>query len=147
MGRPWFILGGVSSLAVALLHLVIIFIGADAYRFFGAGEGMATHAEQGSLIPALMTFGIVIVFVLFGLYAFSAAGLMKKLWKLKPILLAITTIYVLRGLGFFAEILGIMYDYDVPARHAVFSFTALLIGVFHLAGLIRGWKDLSTSGT
>jgi hypothetical protein len=146
-GRQWLISGGFGSLTVALLHLVIIFIGSDAYRFFGAGEEMATGAEHGSIIPATITFVIVIVFFVFGLYAFSAAGLVRPLWKLKPIILALTTIYLLRGLGFFIEILGILNDYDIPVRHAVFSFVSLAIGIFHLVGLIRGWKDLSVSGT
>ena len=145
--NPLLVIGGVGSFAVALLHFVIIFIGADAYRFFGAGERMALDAANGSLAPTIVTFSIVVVFVLFGLYAFSGAGVVKKLWKLKPILLAITTIYLMRGFGFFIEILGIIYNHDVPVRHAVFSLTALIIGVFHLVGLIRGWKGLSVSGT
>ena len=143
--NPWFLIAAAGSFAIALLHLVIIFIGASAYRFFGAGEGMATHAEAGSLTPAVITLVIVFVFVVFGLYSLSAAGVVKRLWKLKPILMAITAIYLLRGFGFFVDSIGDIFEHDV--RHAVFSFTSFAIGIFHLAGLIRGWKSLSVRGT
>ena len=69
-GKPWLLAAGIGSLSVAVLHVVIIFIGAEAYRYFGAGEEMATGAEQGSTIPELITIGIVFVFIVFGLYAF-----------------------------------------------------------------------------
>lgn len=119
-GKPWLLAAGFGSFAVAALHLVIIFIGAEAYRYFGAGEEMAVGAEQGSLVPPLVTLGIVFVFTGFGLYALSGAGIIIKLWKHKIILMVITVIYILRGTGFFVEILGILYDYEVPVRHAVF---------------------------
>lgn len=141
-GKPWFLASSVGSFAVAGLHLIIIIIGASAYRYFGAGEEMAVGAEQGSFVPSLVTLGIVFVFIGFGLYALSGAGVIKKLWKHKIILMAITVIYLLRGTGFFIEIFGILYNYEVPVRHAVFSLGSLSIGVIHLIGLIRGWKVL-----
>lgn len=140
--KTWFQIGGIISFAIALLHLVVIFIGADAYRYFGAGEEMALMAEEGSYYPATITTGIILVFILFGLYAFSAVGTLRKLPGLKTMLSLITGIYVLRGLGFFVETLGIIYNYDVPVRHAVFSFVAFVTGIIHLIGLIRIWKKL-----
>jgi hypothetical protein len=37
----------VLSAAAALLHIAVIVGGAEWYRFFGAGEGMARLAERG----------------------------------------------------------------------------------------------------
>jgi len=78
-GNKWLKIGGILSLAVALLHLVIIFIGAPAYRYFGAGEEMAKGAESGSLFPAMMTLVLVAIFAIWGLYAFSGAGMFRQL--------------------------------------------------------------------
>ena len=53
------LIAGVLSLLVAILHIAIVFAGAEWYRFFGAGEQMAKMAEQGSLIPAIVTLAIL----------------------------------------------------------------------------------------
>ena len=57
------LIGGYLAFVISLLHLLIIIGGAEWYRFFGAGEGMATQAEQGSMMPALVTLGIALVFL------------------------------------------------------------------------------------
>jgi hypothetical protein len=63
---------GVSSACVAALHVVIIFVGAPAYRYFGAGEPMARLSEQGSTTPALVTAGLTVVFGVWAAYAFPS---------------------------------------------------------------------------
>ena len=52
MNKP-LIFGGVGSMLAASLHIAIIIGGPEWYRFFGAGERMATLAGQGSLIPTI----------------------------------------------------------------------------------------------
>ena len=94
------ILGGIGSALVAILHVFIIYFGASAYRFFGAGEEMAIMRENGSLIPDLITAFIVIVFIGFSIYAFTAAKrLNRHLPFLKFGLIAIASIYLIRGLA------------------------------------------------
>lgn len=141
--KTWFISAGMISISIALLHIVIIFVGAEGYRYFGAGEEMASMAEAGSFVPGALTACIALVFCLFGIYAFSGAGIIRKLPLLKIVLIAVAAIYVLRGLGFFIEVLGIIYNYNVPVRHAVFSFVALATGIIHLTAIIKGWQGLS----
>ncbi|HWN41645.1 MAG TPA: hypothetical protein VNW71_05455, partial [Thermoanaerobaculia bacterium] len=53
---------GWLSVAIAALHVEIVFFGAPAYRYFGAGEDMARQAEAGSFVPAAMTLAIAAVF-------------------------------------------------------------------------------------
>ena len=89
VGNQWLRIGGILSFAVALLHMVIIFVGATAYRYFGAGEDMARAAESGSVFPALLTFVLVIIFVLWGLYALSGAGVIRRLPLLRIALIVI----------------------------------------------------------
>ena len=96
--NPWLIAGGVLSTAAALLHLAIIAGGPDWYRFFGAGERMARMAELGLLRPALITLGIAAILAVWAAYAFAGAGLIRRLPLMRTALLAITAIYLLRGL-------------------------------------------------
>ncbi len=92
--------GGVLSCIAALLHVAIIIGGPAWLRFFGAGEELATMAEDGSWVPALVTFAMTLVLFVWALYAFSGAGLIRRLPLLKPGLLAISAIYLVRGLAF-----------------------------------------------
>jgi len=143
MGNNLLKLGGVLSFAVALLHLVIIFIGGPAYRYFGAGEEMAQLTESGSLRPALITLGITVVFILFGLYAFSGAKLIRRLPLLNIALPIISVIYTLRGMAVVPEIIYKINAPDaVPARMIIFSAAALSIGLLYLSGTIKNWKNL-----
>lgn len=62
------------SAAAALLHIAVIFGGAEWYRFVGAGEGMAQLAARGSLTPHLITFGIVVGLAISAAYASLVQG-------------------------------------------------------------------------
>ena len=93
------IFGGMLSVIAALLHVAIIIGGPDWYRFFGAGEGMAVMAEAGSWYPPIITSGIAIILFTWALYAFSGAGIIRKLPLLKLGLVVISLIYLIRGLA------------------------------------------------
>ena len=135
--------GGVLSSAVALLHFVIIFVGAPAYRYFGAGERMARQAERGAMFPAVITATLTLIFALWAAYAFSGAGFIPKLPLLRTALLTIGSIYTLRGLAlipqvwFFGQSGG-----EILPRHLFFSAVSLLIGLAYLLGTQQVWRDL-----
>lgn len=81
----------------SLLHIMILFGGADWYRFFGAGEAMATLSEQGSSYPTLITATIAAVLATWSVYGLSGAGLLPKLPLRKIVLAGIASIFLLRG--------------------------------------------------
>lgn len=117
------------SFLVALLHVYVIINGAPAYRFFGAGETLASMAEQGSWIPGLLTAGIALVFVVFGLYYVTAAG--WQLWSLpmlKTGLVVIAAIYTLRGA---AVLPALLFRVNMSAFDLWSSWVSLAIGVLH----------------
>jgi hypothetical protein len=127
-------IGGVLNLGVALVHVAIPFFGAPAYRYFGAGEGMATWAEQGSSLPGAITFGLAAVFALFGLYAFSAARAVRRLPLLTPVVLAVGGIFALRG-GLGIPVAILIQENSTPvAANVAFSLVALAIGLLYLVG-------------
>jgi hypothetical protein len=138
-------LAGWLSAAVATLHVVIVFLGAPAYRYFGAGEDMARQAEAGSLVPAALTLVIAAVFTVFALYAFAGAGRLRRMPLLRAGLVAISAIYLVRGLSLLPELVKYAQDSGaVLPRQLAFSFTSLVIGLLYLAGTVLLWSSLSS---
>ena len=131
MNRPTkiLIISGVFSVTAAVLHIAIIIGGSHWYRFFGAGEEMAVMAEQGSWIPGLVTLGIAVVLFLWGLYAFSGAGVVRRLPLLKTALVLISTVYLVRGLGL---IPAVIFMPDEVNNFLVWSsIISLMFGLFN----------------
>jgi len=125
-----FRIAGLLSAAISALHVVIIFAGARAYRYFGAGEQMARMAERDWWRPAMLTALIALVFAVFAAYAFSAAGAIRKLPLLRTGNVVIGLIYTLRGLALFAQL-------SRGGRPAIFSAVSLAIGIVYLAAATR----------
>ena len=119
------------SVAVAILHIYVIAKGPWAYRFFGAGEGLATLAEQGSWIPTLLTSGIAIVFFVFSAYYFAAAGWLPQLPLFKVGLIGIAALYTLRGA---VVIPAIVVGMKLSPFDWWSSLLSLAIGLLHCAG-------------
>lgn len=140
MGNPWLMAAGGLSAVASLAHLGCIIGGASWYRFFGAGEGMARLAARGSLKPTLITLCIAAMLAIWAVWAFSGAGILPRLPLLKPVLIAITAIYLLR-----AAALPLMLR-TMPDRGATFLFVSsaivLAIGLIHAVGLWTGWRTL-----
>lgn len=130
---------GVLSCVAALLHIAIIIGGSQWYRFFRAGEELVSMAENGSWYPALLTFGIAVVFFIWALYAFSGAGLIGRLPCLKVGLVLISSIYLVRGLAF------IPVYFVRPEIIDVFLISSSLLsgifGFFYALGTKQAWKQ------
>jgi hypothetical protein len=134
------LVGGSLSLIAALAHVAIIIGGPDWYRFFGAGEKMARLAEQGALYPTLITLAIATVLGTWALYGFAGAGLLPALPLMRPALVAITAIYLLRGL----VPVGILLF--APSQMSAFWLWSSAIcfgfGLAHLIGVRAVWASL-----
>ncbi len=148
-GSHQLVSAAVLSFVASLLHVAIIFGGPSWYRFFGAGEGMATLAEKGSIQPTLITLGIAAVLFMWGLYALSGAGEMLRLPLLRPILVLIAFVYLARGIA--GLILPFFSEHPAIARNShafwiVSSLICCVFGLFYLFGTISSWERLATSG-
>ncbi len=131
------VLAGIVSLALTFLHLEIVYLGAPAYRYFGAGEDMAALAEAGSLTPPLITIAVALLLAGFAAYAFSGAGMIQPLPYLRLGLWVIGGIFTLRGLAIFIQAaLWVLGDPE-PARELLFSLVSLALGLLYIAG-VRG---------
>jgi len=141
MGQKLLITGGLLSLLASLLHVAVIIGGPDWYRFFGAGEEMAKMAEKGLLYPTLVTIGIALVLAAWAYFAFAGAGLVWKPPLLRTGLIAISAVYLLRGLVLLPMLIFVP---DKINSFAIWSSLIVLIyGLFYAVGTWKIWGQLS----
>jgi len=139
--NPYLFIAGCLCLLASILHLAIIVGGEQWYLFFGAGRGFALLARDGSLYPTIVTSGIALVLAIWSIYAFSGAKLIGKLPFIKPILIIIALIFLLRG------ILGIPLTYliDDPylmelREKSIFMVISSLISAFIGFCIVKGLR-------
>ena len=138
--NPALIIGGWLSVAASLLHIGCIIGGPEWYRFFGAGEGMATMAEQGSMTPTLLTLGIAAILAIWAAYAFSGAGLLPRLPLLRTGLVVISAIYLLRGLALIPAL--VINGASVMPFILWSSLIVLVYGIAYAVGTWTAWPNL-----
>lgn len=133
-------IGALLSAIAAILHLLIIAGGPNWYRFFGAGERFAVAAAQGRYYPSLVTTGIAAVLSVWSAYALAGAGAIHPLPALRPVLIGIAGIYIVRGVAFVPAVLGA--GRQVTPFVLWSSAICLGFGIVHLVGLIQRWSAL-----
>ena len=138
------IAGSILSAGASLLHLGVIIGGPDWYRFFGAGEGMARMAEQGSWTPTVITLGIASVLAVWSAYAFSGAGLIPRLPLIRTALVLISGVYLLRGLVLIPAL--VINRGEVMPFILWSSLIVLVYGITYAVGTWKAWPSLRKSG-
>jgi hypothetical protein len=143
MDKKLLIVSGIICFIIAILHIIIVFLGSDAYVYFGAGNEMARMDREGSIFPMLSTLFIASVFGLFGFYGFSGAGVIRKLPLIKTMLLIISSLFFVRGLLFFVQLFQIIFSQSYePVRFLFFSLLALITGIMFSIGTYLVWRKL-----
>ncbi len=133
-------LAGISTMLLGILFLGVIIGGADWYRFFGLGELAASQVEQGLFKPHALTFVLAVTLIIWGCYAFSGAGFLKRLPLLKPSLVWITIIFSLRGIAFIPAYL--FQAENVDSMILISSFLCLGFAITYGLGLREVWSRL-----
>ena len=127
----YLILGGCASFFIFILHLVLT-AKPRLYRYFGADELAKLHRE-GSKMPRVASILLAFMFLLWGMYAFSGAGILEPMPWLKTVLLIIGVIYILRALMLPSEVIKTIRDIK-QAKFIVFSGFSLAAGLLYLLG-------------
>ncbi len=133
------IVGAVLSAIASALHLGIIVGGPGWYRYFGAGERLASAAAAGKWYPAIVTLGIATVLAAWSAYALSGAGVISPLPLLRLALAAITAVYLSRGLVLFAMLAR---PHLLTPFWIWSSLICLGFGLVHLLGLAQVWDGI-----
>jgi hypothetical protein len=131
-GSQALILAGTFSALAAIAHLGCIALGPPAYRFMGAGERMARAVEAGKMRPTLVTLGIAAVLFLWALYAFAGAGVIGPLPFTRFALVAISLVYLARGLAF--PFLRPLFPENSTTFWWVSSGICLVLGALYAVG-------------
>jgi putative oxidoreductase len=114
--------------------------------YFGAPEGLVSRP------PLLYAAGMAaaLVFIVFGLYAFSGAGHIRPLPFLRLGLLGIGSVYTFRGL-FAIPLMMSMAGFlrpsgEIPPQGLSASLISLFIGVLYLTATVLAWRELPSQG-
>lgn len=141
-GARWLIAGGGLSAIAALLHLGCIVFGASWFRFFGAPEPLIVNYENGAMGLVWTTIAIALVLAVWAAFAFSGAGLIRRLPLLRTGLVGIAAIYLLRGALLFPALAlapYARYEFDIWS-----SAIVLVYGLVHSVGAWLAWPALRT---
>lgn len=94
------IFSGTVTLVAGLLHIAIIFGGPTWYAFFGAPEPLVQMVRAGALYPSIFCLIVAALLFLCAAYAFSGAGLLRRLPFLRAGLIFVGSAFILRGVAF-----------------------------------------------
>lgn len=98
--KNYLLLVGVAACAGSVLHIAIIFGGPDWYAFFGAPRGLVEMARTGNIRAPISCVVIAAFLALLAAYAFSGAGVIRRLPLLRFGLASAAAILILRGVVF-----------------------------------------------
>lgn len=134
------LIGATLSFIAAILHYACIFWGANGFRILGAGDPIVRLSAAGHWYPPFIAFVIGTVLTVWAIFALSGAGVIATLPLLRFVLVAITAVYLLRAVAF--PLIKPLFPGNSPTFWFVSSGICLLIGLFHLIGLIQAWQYL-----
>lgn len=126
------LLAGALTFVAALAHVACIVLGPNAYRRMGAGERTARAVEAGRLHPAIITALIAAVLAVWGLYAFSGAGLVPALPWTRAVLWAVSGVFLVRAVA--VPWLRPLFPENSRTFWVLSSGACLVLGLLYAAG-------------
>lgn len=141
--KHYLFITGLAASAGAVLHIAILFGGPDWYAFFGAPQRLVDMARAGNIRAPISCLVIAAFLALLAAYAFSGAGVIRRLPFLRLVLAAVAGVLILRGALFVPLILwrpgalsGICECRSVDAFIIVTSVLCLAMGVGYALGAL-----------
>lgn len=102
---------------------------------------MANWADEGNVMHIIITLPIAIILAIWSGYALSGAGVIMPLPLLKWALIAISSVYIIRGIyGFY---FALKPQGENSAKFWFYSSIICLgFGIVHLIGLLQVWQNI-----
>jgi hypothetical protein len=141
--RLWLKIAAGLSFFMAICQTVIS-ISPAAAAYFQAPPSLLENRMQLLLIGE----GAALVLVIFGLYALSGAGSIRRLPLLRLGLTGISSLFLLRGLFFILTalaLLGILKG-EILIQGAISDLVFLAAGITYALGTVLNWKDMRVRG-
>ncbi len=141
LGTVLLVIAAAASVAIALLHIVIIVAGPRAYRYFGAGEALVRQAEAGSWVPPILALLVAVLFVACAAYALAGTGRIRRLPWMRAVLSIVAAVLIIRGIPAVPQAwLLIRSPSSIPTRYFVSSLVPLLTGICYALGVGISWR-------
>lgn len=94
---------------------------------------------QRPLTYAVLCIVVGLIVAVFGIYALSGGGMIRRLPLLRTLLAIATAIYILRGLLLIPQV-PLVLKHPELVRFLIFSVIALVVGFVLLVGTVQTWK-------
>jgi putative oxidoreductase len=130
----YLIAGGVISALISIFHVLLV-LNPGLFSYISPDQESGL-AQMGFMLLVIPTFILALIFAIWTLYAFSGAGLIRQLPRLRTALIVIGVIYILRALFLPFEINMVLIQ-GYPFRFVVFSSISLLAGLLYLLGVYK----------
>lgn len=135
-----FLIGAGIAIFGAIIHWVAPFVGPDWYAFLTSPKWVVDSAQSGTIRAPVGAAVIGLLMFTCGLYAFSGAGIIRRLPLTRTGLIVISSICLLRGL------LLVPFLLRVPNLLSAFDIVASLVwfaaGVAFFVGTAKNWPFL-----
>jgi len=118
----------------------IISLSPAAAAYFQAPPPLLENRWQLFLIGE----GAALILVIFGLYALSGAGSIRRLPLLRLGLIGISSLYLLRGLFFILSVLIILgiLEGEILIQGEISTLVFLAAGIAYAVGTVLNWKEM-----
>ena len=133
---------GVIATSAAIWHLLCLYGGVSWFIFARAPSMVIQSVQQGTLLAPISTTIIALLMFICGLYAFSCAGMIKKLPLLKTAVLFISMLCLLRVV----IVLPILWNSSFSDLWQIIATSVwLFVGVSFLLAFVSLYQQKSQS--
>ncbi len=128
--------GGYFSLAFAVFQITAIWWSPGVISYMGGPAQMGVEEPFEYAVLCVLVAGMVGIF---GLYALSGAGKLRRFPLLRSVLIGVTAIYLLRGLMIIPQV-PLALKHPELVRFLTFSLLSLFVGTLHLVGVVSLYR-------
>lgn len=148
----YLIWSGNAAVAAGVLHIATIFGGPSWYRIIGATEPIVQMAAKGHAYPAIVCLVAAAILFACASFAFSGAGLIRRLPLLRTALVLITIALLIHGIAFIPLVIWwphlMIGIYDGVGVNTILIVTSLICtgaGIGFALGARQAWGRISTN--
>jgi hypothetical protein len=138
-GVLFLIVAALISVSTAVAHMSCIFLGPECFSAQMAPPQVVESARNGTWLAPIGTIFISAIFLIFGLYALSGAGIVRALPLLKLGIYTIATLCIIRGV--LPLQLWVRYPEKVNTIVFYTGITWLVTGLLFLFGYLHVQKS------
>ncbi len=124
---------------LAIAHLLAMVSLEKVFQIYGINKEMDMLAQLHPSLPYIITIVVALVFFVFGLYALSADGRIRKLPLLKLAVFGIAAAFLLRSV---LGIIEMVFTDTSVSLELTNTLGAFFIGFLYLWGGIKKWNNI-----